>query len=196
MRDRVVPSAVTNRWAAPGASGVRRHSPIRSLSGFVLVVLAFGVFALGGITAVYQLRLSPVLSGSMRPGIQPGDLVVTKALPITALKAGDVISFFPPDSEQAVLHRLQSVVRREDGTWITTKGDANDVADPWGEIRLRSDRAWRLVTTVPVVGFIPIWTQSLRGPLLVVAGVVLAISGALAFWRSGLLMHPSAARGH
>jgi signal peptidase len=190
-------SALIARWSAPGRTRIKQRTGLRRrLTGLLLLLLALGVFALGAAIAFLGVRLGPVLSGSMRPGIQPGDLVITAPVAVTALRPGDVISFFPPGRDVPVIHRLTSITARDDGTWITTKGDANDVADPWGEIRLIDKRAWRLVATVPVVGFIPIWTQSLRGPLLVVAGLVLAVSAALAFRRPGVSMHPNAARGH
>jgi signal peptidase len=192
LPDRFVASATTRRWAAPGASGVRGRSSIRSISGVLIVLLAMGVGIIAIAVAVLQLRLSPVLSGSMRPGVQPGDLAVTRQVPLATIQVGDVISFYPPDKTVAVLHRLLTVDRREDGTWITTQGDANPVADPWGEVRLRGETAWRQVANVPLVGFIPMLTQGLRGPLLMVAAVVVMMTGALSLRSTTPAMHPHA----
>jgi signal peptidase len=159
------------------------------------MLFAIAILALGAGIMLLHLQLSPVLSGSMRPGIQPGDLVVTEPIRIADLEVGDVISFFPPESTDGVLHRLVSITERFDGTWITTKGDANAEADPWGEIRLRGELAWRVAATVPAVGFVPIWTQGLRGPLLVLTGVVLAFTSLFAVRRPTWHMHPSPATG-
>jgi signal peptidase len=161
----------------------------------VAVLLALGMLAVGASIVLLELRLSPVLSGSMRPGIQPGDLVVTAPIPIAELAPGDVISFFPPDSTEAVLHRLVSIEQREDGTWISTKGDANADVDPWGEIRLRGEGAWRLAGNVPFVGFVPIWSQGLRGPVLVFAGVLLAIMAVRGSRHARWSMHPQSGDG-
>ena len=160
--------------------------------GILLVVLVVALMGGGATIAVLHLRLNPVLSGSMRPGIQPGDLAVTGPVDVSTLRPGDVISFFPPGATVAVLHRLLTVDRRDDGTWITTQGDANPVPDAWGEIRLRGDTAWRALGSVPAVGFIPMWTQGLRGPLLVLAGLLIGSIVLVGGRKAGPAMHPSA----
>lgn len=160
----------------------------------LVATLAAALLCGGATIALLHLRLNPVLTGSMRPGIQPGDLVVTAPVDVATLKPGDVIAFFPPQATVAVLHRLLSVDRREDGTWITTKGDANPVADPWGEIRLRGDTAWRQSGRVPALGFIPMWTQGLRGPLLVLAGLLIGSTILVGSRKTVPTMHPRTGR--
>ena len=111
------------------------------LSGIVtgmLLVGALGVLA-GGV-ALYSgnLRLQVVTSGSMRPTISPGDVAVTTPIPIATLAVGDVIAFFPPGEGRPVLHRIATLEPDPAGPLITTKGDANNVADPW-HATLRGD---------------------------------------------------------
>lgn len=184
-------AALITRWSAPSADRRRsRHRftgriPSVMLLGLVLCLLglAIGVIGLG-------LRLGPVLSGSMRPGIQPGDLVITEPVLVTDLRPGDVVSFYPPGREIPVIHRLLSVTQKTGAVWITTKGDANDAADPWGEVMLQGSRTWRLVAVLPSLGYVPLWFQGLRAPLLVLAGLVLAFSGLRAVRRPTVVMHP------
>jgi signal peptidase I len=159
------------------------------------LLLSVTVLVAGAVVVLCNLHLNPVLSGSMRPGIQPGDLAVTAQVPVTSVERGDVIAFYPPDQEVAVLHRVVSVVRREDGIRIVTQGDANDLPDPWGEVRLRGDVASRLVTTVPLIGYVPVWTQGLRGPLLVIAGLLLAFSAVLGLLGSDRRAGRATAKG-
>ncbi|MEV6350301.1 signal peptidase I [Actinoplanes sp. NPDC051851] len=85
-----------------------------------------GLLLLGMITPVaFGWRFSVVASGSMRPGVRPGDLVVT--VPADELRPGDVIRFHDRNRpRRALLHRIARV--RADGLLIT-KGDANAVVD-------------------------------------------------------------------
>ena len=73
-----------------------------------------------------------VLSDSMYPQIQSGDLIVCREADASAVKEGDVISFFDPESTgtAVVTHRVQSVSTADDGTLeFVTKGDANNTED-------------------------------------------------------------------
>lgn len=75
-------------------------------------------------------RLLSVQSGSMRPDILKGDLVVVTRIPTSQLAVGDVVTFANPvNNKQTITHRL--IARQSDstGSRIITKGDANEVAD-------------------------------------------------------------------
>jgi signal peptidase len=122
---------------------------------------------LGGIAfKLSDLHAQTVLSGSMRPTISPGDLAITQAVPAGSVQVGDVIVFGPPDGTQPVLHRIVS----RDGDVLTTKGDANSVADPW-RITLAGSTGYRLVFVVPFLG----WLTKLRGVALIAAGLIVAL---------------------
>ena len=73
-----------------------------------------------------------VLTDSMYPGIQSGDLILCHTEDPEDVKVGDVISFFDPDGNgsSVVTHRVQEITTDENGglAWIT-KGDANNAVD-------------------------------------------------------------------
>jgi signal peptidase len=72
-----------------------------------------------------------VLSDSMYPNIQSGDLIICRTVDPESVGEGDVISFFDPagDGTSIVSHRVKSVVN-EDGTLgFRTQGDANNAED-------------------------------------------------------------------
>jgi signal peptidase len=182
------PRSHASSWSYAAAH--RRHPPkrgaLRAAVDVTLLALAIAALAGGAAVVLLHLNLQPVLSGSMRPGIQPGDLAITRPVPASSLEPGDVIVYVPPGGDEAVMHRMTSIERRDDGLWITTKGDANDVADPWGAVRLRGDTAYRLVAVVPKAGYLPVWTRSARGPVLIAAGLLFGLSALLgARRRSG-----------
>lgn len=72
-----------------------------------------------------------VLSGSMRPTIPPGALVVVRPVDVDDLGIGDVITYQPRSGDPTlVTHRIVGVSRSAAGTTFTTQGDANASADP------------------------------------------------------------------
>lgn len=116
------------------------------------LVMAIAAVVVGAAVLVYVFhpRFDTVLTGSMRPGIQPGDVVMVRAVPTDELKVGDVIAYLPPAHTTPVLHRIVSI----DSSGLVTKGDANNVADPWGKVGTDSATTLRLVWVIPKVGLI------------------------------------------
>lgn len=73
-----------------------------------------------------------VLTDSMYPGIQSGDLIICHTEKAENVKVGDVISFFDPmgNGTSVVTHRVVEITKDNDGklAWVT-KGDANNTND-------------------------------------------------------------------
>ena len=99
--------------------------------------------------------------------MSPGDVAVTEAVPIGSISVGDVVVFYPPGETEAVIHRVASL---EDGE-VTTKGDANRVADPW-RITLAGTTAYRMVAVVPFLG----WLTALQRPAFLLAGLLVGLA--------------------
>ncbi|MCS7137987.1 MAG: signal peptidase I, partial [Candidatus Caldarchaeum sp.] len=99
----------------------------------VLVVLSM-LHSAFGIT----FPLLVVKSGSMRPVIEVGDIIIVLPVNPAEIRAdplnGDVIVFYRPGEKgfanSIIVHR--AVARQAGG--IITKGDANSVADYWGPV--------------------------------------------------------------
>ena len=98
----------------------------------------------------------PVLTGSMRPAIQPGDLVLVSPEPLAAVRPGQILDFQPPGERGAsVVHRVVSVSQGATGPTIRTRGDANNVVDPW-KAQLGGTTAWRVRAVVPKLGYLSV----------------------------------------
>ena len=138
----------------------------RRIVDVVLVTAGALVLAAGIGFRVADFHVQTVLSGSMRPTLSPGDLAITQGVPLSSLRVGDVVVFTPPNETQAVIHRIAS----REGDVITTKGDANNVADPWS-VTLQGATQYRLVFVVPYLG----WLTELRSAGLIVAGLCVAL---------------------
>lgn len=110
-------------------------------------LLAVGV---GPHTGAY--RILTVLSGSMRPMADPGDVVVVRPVATEALRVGDVIAFSAPTAERpTVTHRIIEIVEPGPAPVVRTQGDNNSRPDPW-QARLAPGTGWRVTLVVPVIG--------------------------------------------
>jgi signal peptidase len=72
-----------------------------------------------------------VLSDSMYPGIQSGDLIICHTADAENVQVGDVIAFFDPASSGTtiVTHRVVEVTTQDGSLAFRTQGDANNAED-------------------------------------------------------------------
>jgi signal peptidase I len=141
---------------------------INLLTTALTVALGAVAVGIGILVFVAHAHFQTVTSGSMRPTISPGDVAVTQAVPVSSLKVGDIIVFYPPGvTAEPVMHRIVSI----DNGLIKTRGDANNVEDPW-QVTLRGTTAYRMVAVVPFLG----WLIELQRPALIVAGLLLGLA--------------------
>lgn len=80
-----------------------------------------------------QLKFVHILSDSMSPIINRGDVVFIKSIPTESLQVGE-IAVLPDLKEHGVFyaHRIIKLSRNAIGQVIVrTKGDANPIADDW-----------------------------------------------------------------
>ena len=76
---------------------------------------------------LFGYKVYVVLSGSMTPNINKGDLVIVKDVSFNELSVGDVITFESKKTDNYVTHRISEINSKEE--MIITKGDANNVED-------------------------------------------------------------------
>jgi signal peptidase I len=163
----------------------RRGRRLIWLANIVLIVVCSltGVAALGN--AAGWWRTDTVLTGSMRPGIQPGDVEILRHEATGAIHVGQIVAFHPPHDQFTVSHRVIGIHHRH-GLWITTKGDANNVPDPWGSVRVLGSSAWVVTGVVPHVGYLSVWVRTPLPHLLLVLTIVLLVCALAleAIWRT------------
>lgn len=132
-------------------------------------LVAFGVLALGlgvaqraGVVGVLEVQ-----GGSMQPAITNGSLLITVPRATADVRPGDVVSIIGSDHIR-VTHRVVDV---GDGQ-VTTRGDANSVADPAPYV---GDRLDLVVAHAPLAGTaLRYVSMAAREPVLL-GGVVLAV---------------------
>lgn len=149
-----------------------------------VAVAAFLLLAVGPRVLGYQT--STMLTGSMAPLINPGDVVVTAPAPVSDIRVGDIITYHVPVEDRRVeTHRVTEILATGDGgTSVRTKGDANNGVDPW-TATLQGRTVDRHVLTVPYVGLA---IHSLRDPVVLNtltygAPAVLVIGLLSSIWR-------------
>jgi len=152
----------------------------RRLRTFVAYVLLLAVLGAAGICAFALVEgtwmVTPVLSGSMRPGLAVGGAVISQRVPVDNLHVRDVIIFSDPNkpSEQ-VVHRIVRITKNSSGQLqFNTQGDANTVRDPW-TITIRGNDIYKVRWTVPLLGYVANSYQNHRGDYLLGVGIVLIL---------------------
>lgn len=96
-------------------------------------------------------RALSVQTGSMKPAIPPGSLVLVHSVPQNTIKKGDVITYKGKTaSEMTITHRVQERKKQHNGLYRTiVKGDANRSADaPIYDSQIIG----RVETSVPYLG--------------------------------------------
>jgi signal peptidase len=140
----------------PAAAAVGRSIPRRMLGWLAngLLLLCLAVFLLVAVGPhLFGYRTATMLTGSMEPGIMPGDVVITTPEPASDVKVGDVISYHIPVEDRRVeTHRVVEVLHQKNGTIaVRTQGDNNENADPW-TASIEGDTVWEVQTVVPKLG--------------------------------------------
>lgn len=110
-----------------------------------------------------------VVSGSMSPGIETGDLVFSTPIRADEASVGQVATLMSQQTGDYVTHRITSVTANGGQVDITMRGDANRVDDPEVYQRAASDTVWTPWFIVPGGGFI---IANLLRPAVLIPAVI------------------------
>jgi signal peptidase len=172
------------RWAGPTRRFLARVLAWAVRGIVVVAVVAFAGLALG--PHVLGYRTMTMLTASMSPSIDPGDVTVVTPLAVSDVTEGMVITYHIPIGEhQLITHRVVSVEHGPDGSvTVQTKGDNNEAVDPWSAT-LEGDTAYQVRAVIPEIGHA---IHALRTPAVATAlvyGAPVLVAGwlLLAIWR-------------
>ena len=129
---------------------MRRSLGTVAVAGVVVLVGVIGVQASVGTS----LHLVAIPTGSMRPTLDPGTLVVVQAVKNPQdVRVGDVIEFSPAWFNGSVVHRVIAESPLTGGGYLyTTKGDNNTSPDPLPVSF--SNVTGKVIFPVPYLGFL------------------------------------------
>lgn len=120
----------------------------RIFFAFVIIVAILLIFSAFPIPGNYQIMV--VKSGSMKPTIKVGSVVVVK--PEKDYQIGDIITFGPfSKNHPPTTHRIYDIKISGGETFYITKGDANNAPDQ-KEIS-KKDIIGKVILIIPYVGY-------------------------------------------
>lgn len=125
---------------------------IGNLTLWVLAILGVVSGALWGASRAGIAQPVIVISGSMNPGIEAGDLLVALPVDIADLQPGQVATLTSEKTGKFVTHRVVAVERQGDAYAVNMKGDANAVVDAETYFVPAGTRVWQPRVVVPEVG--------------------------------------------
>lgn len=164
----------------------RRLAPVRLVAAWMLAGLAVGLLAALALPTAFGGRALTVMSGSMAPAIETGDVVAVRGVQASDVAPGEVITFTDPeDSSRLITHRVADVRVGGGEARFVTKGDANRTVERWtipadGELG-------KVIYRVPQLGHLARWTRTpeLRFLLFVIPVLLLAALELRRIWTSG-----------
>ena len=151
--------------------------------GKLIILLLLGFFVAANVYFIFQrvvyenkipkifgLAQLIVVSGSMQPAIEVGDMIIIKAQ--KAYSVDDIVTFRAKHS--LVTHRIVEI----NDTYALTKGDKNNVTD---EPVPLSNIEGKLVARIPRIGNIMLFGRTPRGIISLALGalIILAIPNLL-----------------
>lgn len=143
---------------------------IWSITTTVLVVLIVvsALFLMGA--RIVGLRVYTVLSGSMKPTYNPGDLIYVKNVDPEEIKVGDPITFVMNENLVVATHRVVDIDYENQRFY--TKGDGNQIADT-NPVHFKN-LIGKPLFHIPYLGYISSWVQSPPGIYVAIgAGIML-----------------------
>ncbi len=141
------------------ANRSERHQS-STLLNWTVPVLLMGLLIWTSI-GLAGFRPVSIVTGSMKPAIDAGDLVIVRNVPPEEIGVGDIIQFSHEHGSMTVVHR---VVDTRDQEVFITKGDANLTRDAEP---VPADRVLgRVEICIPKVGWLPIYIKNFFGSIL------------------------------
>lgn len=131
--------------------------------------------------SVAGIGINPILTGSMRPYAQPGDIFITKRTKASQLHAGDIIAIHSATTGVIYAHRIVDIKAYNGLFRIITKGDANADAETDPYFASPNAGVPRNIARVKWLGRVMVYLNSVQGRqaglgFLVGANVLLLIT--------------------
>jgi signal peptidase I len=126
-------------------------------------------------SSIWGFKIMTVLTGSMAPDIQPGDVIVVKRITPENAQVKDVITY-RNSKNTLITHRIVGRVEKENQLFFQTKGDANNVNDEG--LVASNQLVGSLLFHIPKAGYVANFIKSPMGIVLfIVMGACMLIMG-------------------
>ncbi|GAA3824783.1 hypothetical protein KACC15558_03380 [Brevibacterium ammoniilyticum] len=159
------------------ARGLRSGVFAIVLIGFLGLTVAIGV-----VPRVMNGAALTVLTGSMEPTYEPGDIVVS--VPQDSYNIGDPVTFQPRSGDPMLItHRVVAVTDTPDGRTYVTRGDANGNDD---EPIVDAQVMGKVIYSIPKLGYVQQAVGGNKGLLVAGIGFVLIAYALYALVSAGI----------
>ena len=146
-----------------------------------LAVVAVSAYVIGAVVWHANPPVVPVAGVSMKPTLEPGDLIFLHGVDPRTLRKGDIIAFHVPKSERSqyqlpseLVHRIVKIQSTPTGLLFHTKGDANSGPDV--VVTHAGDVVGRLAGRAPGLGYPLLFFRSRQGKIFIAATILIAIA--------------------
>ncbi len=147
----------------------------------VLLGVGLGIFGLIVAPSLFGGRSLTVLSGSMEPALQVGDIVIDSRVSPTDVRVGDIVTFSDPEGTgKLITHRVRRLRVSEGTAHVVTKGDNTNAVERW-DIPAGGS-VGRVEYRVPLLGFLVFWLHGPLGRLGLIVVPALLLAG-FELWR-------------
>lgn len=136
----------------------------------VILVVLFAVFLLG--SRLTGLQVYNVVSGSMEPNYNVGDLIYVKSVDPDSVKVDDVITFVLNEDLVVATHRVVSI--DAENRYFYTKGDANETADA-SPVHF-NNLIGVPVIRIPLLGYVSDYIKQPPGMYVAIGGVAVLLA--------------------
>jgi signal peptidase len=143
----------------------------KSIKSSWLIVGLVGLIAVWGATGMFGFKPTVIVSESMTPDFQVGDMPIVLPVQTSSIAVGDVIQFMK--GNVPVVHRVVEIQTVQGAFWFVTKGDANDAPD--SELVSESAVVGKVVFNIPKIGWISLGLREF-GSILYSSGSQIALS--------------------
>lgn len=155
---------------------MRRRQMPRPLTRIATAsAIAIGL-TVGVVARLAGIGLAPILSPSMRPALDAGDLALVRDVDVDALDVGTVLLLAGglDATDGVVAHRIVALERAEGRTVVRTRGDANVDVDPRA-VTLVEPRARIVIGHVPLLGHLAVTLGTTAARVTLLAAVLVAL---------------------
>ena len=138
-----------------------------------LVVLIIGIRAnsQNKIPKVFGYSYSAIVTGSMKPKIGIGDIVISKDVDFEEIVIDDVIIFYSKVENKHIVHR---VIRIEEDGSLITKGDANTSED--SSPTTKDNYEGKVVKVIPKIGDLILNYRNLLFGIIIIIFIFIIIN--------------------
>lgn len=141
------------------------------ITAFIILIIVMSLYSMlqyrknpNKVPSVFGITSMSVLTGSMRPYLQPGDMIVDRVVKPEEIMAGDIITYKVGSS--IVTHRVVEVLEDSGKLLFVTRGDVNNTDD--GKPITEDQLIGKLIFKIPYGGYVARFIRSPIGLLLII----------------------------